>query len=80
MALWRLDATDTSKGGKRVYIQSAFALSSEEKVKSELMPFSLTGDSFSKIIVRGDIKKRWYDEYGILNIGITDFLTDESIV
>ena len=69
-----------SKGSKKVYIQSAFALSSEEKIKSELKPFSLTGDSFSKIIVRGDIKKRWYDENGILNIGITDFLTDESIV
>lgn len=69
-----------SKGSKKVYIQSAFALSSEEKIKSELKPFSLTGDSFSKIIVRADIKKRWYDENGILNIGITDFLTDESIV
>ena len=69
-----------SKGSKKVYIQSAFALSSEEKIKSELKPFLLTGDSFSKIIVRGDIKKRWYDENGILNIGITDFLTDESIV
>lgn len=68
------------KGGKKVYIQSAFALSSEEKINSELKPFLLTGDSFSKIIVRGDIKKRWFDEYGILNIGITDFLTDESII
>lgn len=69
-----------TKGGKKIYIQSAFALASEEKIESELKPFSLTGDSFQKIIVRGDIKKRWYDESGILNIGITDFLLDENAV
>lgn len=68
-----------TKGGKKVYLQSAFVLASEEKIESELKPFSLTGDSFQKIIVRGDIKKRWYDENGILNIGIIDFLLDENI-
>lgn len=69
-----------SKGGKKVYIQSAFALSTEEKIDSEIKPFSLTGDSFPKIIVRGDIKKRWYDDNGILNIGIIDFLLDENLI
>lgn len=69
-----------SKGGKKVYIQSAFALPTEEKSLTELKPFSLTGDSFPKIIVRGDIKKRWYDDNGILNIGITDFLLDENVI
>lgn len=68
-----------SKGGKKVYVQSAFALQTEEKTASELKPFSLTGDSFPKIIVRGDIRKRWYDENGILNIGITDFLLDKNL-
>lgn len=68
------------KGGKKVYIQSAFALPTEEKTLTELKPFSLTGDSFHKIIVRGDIKKRWYDDSGILNIGITDFLLDENVI
>lgn len=69
-----------SKGGKKVYIQSAFALPTEEKNLTELKPFSLTGDSFPKVIVRGDIKKRWYDDNGILNIGITDFLLDENVI
>lgn len=49
-------------GGKKTYIQSAFALGTDEKVTQELRPFSLTGDSFPKIIVRRDIRKRWYDE------------------
>ena len=69
-----------TRGGKRVYIQSTFALFDEEKMVAELKPFSLTGDSFPKIIVRNDIKKRWYDENGILNISITDFLLDDTVI
>lgn len=68
-----------TNGNKKIYIQSAFALQTEEKIAQELTPFSLTGDSFPKIIVRKDIRKRWYDENGILNVGLIDFLLDESI-
>lgn len=68
-----------SKGSKKVYIQSAFALPDEAKTQQELRPFSLTGDSFPKIIVRKDIRKRWYDYSGVLNIGLTDFLLEENI-
>ncbi|MCH5193693.1 MAG: ATP-binding protein [Oscillospiraceae bacterium] len=67
-------------GNKKAYIQSAFALPDEEKEAQELKPFSLTGDSFPKIIVRKDIRKRWYDESGILNIGLTDFLLDSTVI
>ena len=66
-------------GGKRTYIQSAYALGTEEKAVTENKPFSLTGDSFPKIIVRHDIRKRWYDENGVLNIGIIDFLLDDKV-
>lgn len=65
--------------GKKIYIQSAFAMETEQKQIAELKPFSLIGDSFPKIIVRKDIRKRWYDDNGILNIGVLDFLLDESI-
>lgn len=67
-------------GGKRTYIQSAYALHNEEKAETENRPFSLTGDSFPKIIVRHDVRKRWYDDNGILNIGIIDFLFDQSLI
>lgn len=67
-------------GGKKVYIQSAYALGTELKAETENKPFSLTGDSFPKIIVRNDIRKRWYDDNGVLNIGIIDFLLDESLI
>ena len=69
-----------TKGGIKKYIQSAYAMETEEKIISETKPFSLTGDSFPKIIVRHDIRKRWYDDDGVLNIGIIDFLLDDSIV
>ncbi len=67
-------------GSKKTYIQSAYALPTEEKIITENKPFSLTGDSFPKVIVRHDIRKRWYDDMGILNIGVIDFLLDDSIV
>lgn len=67
-------------GGKRTYIQSAYALPDEKKTETENKPFTLTGDSFPKIIVRHDIRKRWYDDNGVLNIGIIDFLLDETII
>ena len=66
--------------GRRTYIQSAYAVPDETKMAAESYPFQLTGDSFDKIIIRGDISKRWYDDKGVLNIGIIDFLLDKSIV
>ena len=69
-----------NSGGKKTYIQSAYALGTEEKAEMENKPFSLIGDSFPKIIVRHDIRKRWYDDNGVLNISIIDFLLDDSIV
>lgn len=67
-------------GSKRVYIQSAYAMPDETKAETESRPFTLTGDSFPKIIVRHDIRKRWYDDHGILHINIIDFLLDETII
>lgn len=69
-----------TRGNRKTYIQSAYAMETEEKVISENKPFGLTGDAFPKIIVRHDIRKRWYDDHGILNIGILDFLLDDTIV
>ena len=69
-----------SKGSKKVYIQSAYALPDKEKEEVENRPFKLIEDSFPKIIIRQDIRKRWYDDNGILNIGIIDFLLDDSVI
>lgn len=67
-------------GGRKTYIQSAYALPNDDKTAQEIKPFTLTGDSFPKIVVRYDIRKRWYDDNGVLNVGVIDFLLDEGIV
>ena len=67
-------------GNKKVYIQSAYAMPTEEKLANEMLPFSLTGDSFPKIVVRKDIGKQWYDDKGILNIGLIEFLLDGAAI
>ena len=69
-----------NSGGKRAYIQSAYAMPTEEKAEAELKPFALTGDSFPKIAVRKDIEKRWYDDRGVLNINLIDFLLDKELI
>ena len=69
-----------NKADQRVYIQSAYALETDEKRIKELKPFSLTGDSFRKVIVRNDVGKRWYDDTGILNISLLDFLLDPAAI
>lgn len=69
-----------TSGSKKTYIQSAYAMPTDEKLETELRPFSLTGDSFPKIVVRKDIGKRWYDEKGILHINLIDFLLDKDLV
>lgn len=69
-----------SSGGKKTYIQSAYSIPTEEKAEAELRPFALIGDSFPKIVVRKDIGKRWYDDNGILNINLIDFLLDKELL
>ena len=69
-----------NSGGKRIYIQSAYAMPTDEKAEVEIRPFTLTGDSFPKIVVRKDIGKRWYDDNGILNINVIDFLLDKELI
>ena len=69
-----------NKTSERVYVQSAYAMPTDEKRESELRPFSLTGDSFRKIVVRDDVGLRWFDDRGVLHVNLLDFLLDETIV
>ena len=61
-------------GSKRIYIQSAFAMSDDEKTAQEKRPLDKIGDSFKKIIVVGENIKLCRDEDGIVIMGIRDFL------
>ena len=67
-----------NKGSKRYYIQSAFAIPDEEKMKQEKSSLVRIGDSFKKMIVVKDNIKLWRNEEGIVVMGIMDFLLDPN--
>ncbi|MCM1267940.1 MAG: ATP-binding protein [Bacteroidales bacterium] len=67
-----------NKGNRKYYIQSAFALSTPEKMAQEKKSLNKLNDSFRKfIIVKDDIKAQ-YDENGLITMGIFDFLLHEN--
>lgn len=65
-----------NRGSKRYYVQSAFALPDADKRAQEERPLLKTGDSFKKIIVVKDNVKLDRDEYGIVTMGLKQFLLD----
>ena len=69
-----------SRYEEKVYIQSAFSISDEEKLHSETDQFRYTGDSFRKIVVREDVGKRWFDENGVLHINVVDLMLDKNLI
>lgn len=63
-----------NQGSKRYYIQSAFAMPDEAKVKQETASLTRIEDSFKKIIVVKDDIMPKRDESGIVTMGVMDFL------
>ena len=62
------------RGHARYYIQSALTVAEESKRQQETRSLMKINDSFVKIVVVRDHIVRWYDEAGILYIGVEDFL------
>ena len=69
-----------NRGNRRYYIQSAFAINSEEKKEQERNSLRRIDDSFKKIIIVGNSMVPRYDEYGIYYIGIKDFLLTDDLL
>lgn len=67
-----------NKGSKRYYVQSAFAIPDEGKMRQESASLLGIDDSFKKIIVVRDTLAPWYTEEGILVISVYDFLLDPN--
>lgn len=61
-------------GYKRCYIQSAYALPTEDKMKQEFNSLLRIKDSFKKIVIVGTPTPTYQNEEGILTINIYDFL------
>lgn len=65
-------------GSRRYYIQSAYRMESEEKVRQEKASLFKVDDSFKKIIVVGEECPVTRDESGITTLSIYDFLLKDN--
>ena len=63
-----------SNGTDKYYIQSAFALDTEEKKQQELKSLLKIDDSFRKIVIVGNDIAEYTDDKGIRYIGLFKFL------
>lgn len=67
-----------NKGEQKYYIQSAYALPTEEKRQQELASLLKVVDSFKKIVVVGDDIMPYTDDNGIYFTGLFDFLLKDD--
>jgi predicted AAA+ superfamily ATPase len=65
-------------GSRRYYIQSAYRMPDEEKMKQEEASLRNIDDSFRKIIIVGEDTLVLRNDAGITTIGIYDFLLNEN--
>ncbi|MBR2299558.1 MAG: ATP-binding protein [Alphaproteobacteria bacterium] len=68
-----------NKGNKKYYIQSALSMPTEEKQIQEKRPLLKINDSFKKIIVTKNDIMPYFDDNGILTLGLKDFLLQDEL-
>ena len=64
-----------NNGTEKYYIQSAFAIDSDERRQQELKSLLKIGDSFRKIVIVGTDIAEYTDDNGIRFMGLFQFLT-----
>ncbi|MBR1513919.1 MAG: ATP-binding protein [Bacteroidales bacterium] len=69
-----------TNGLDKYYIQSAYALPTEEKQRQELKSLNKIGDSFQKIVIQGDDIATYTNDDGIIFMGLHQFLMNEDIL
>lgn len=67
-----------NRGQDRIYIQSAYALLSEEKTEQELRSLKQIKDSFQKVVIVGGMQPTFRNDDGILILNIFDFLLNRG--
>lgn len=65
-------------GSRRYYIQSAYQMVTDEKIRQERASLLKVDDSFKKIIVIGEESPVTRDESGVTTISIYDFLLKDN--
>jgi hypothetical protein len=69
-----------TNGTSKYYIQSAYALHSDEKREQELASLKKIDDSFYKIIIVGDDINTYNDDNGFIFMGLFRFLQNDDIL
>lgn len=69
-----------NRASERFYIQSALRIEDREKHIQETNSLNRIDDSFKKIVIVKDNIIPWYDDKGILFVGIEDFLLNEKFM
>ena len=64
----------------KLYIQSAFAMPTQEKNDQELLPLRRSGDFFRKMVVTAGYSSPRVSDEGIVHVGVIPFLLDASIL
>ncbi|MBO6176736.1 MAG: ATP-binding protein [Treponema sp.] len=67
-----------NKGYERIYVQSAFNLSTAEKQAQEMRPLRSIKDSFKKIVVVGGLQPSYMTDDGVLVQNLFDFLLEND--
>ena len=65
-------------GSRRCYIQSALAVPDSDKMNQETASLKRIPDNFKKALIVKSRTKPWYNEDGILILGLYDFLLDRN--
>jgi hypothetical protein len=69
-----------NKADKRYYIQSAFSIPDDEKMRQETASFRGINDSFKRVLVVKDYITPYRNEQGYFIVGLFDFLLDPDIL
>lgn len=64
-----------NRGYQRVYIQSAYALPTQEKEDQELASLRKLSDGFRRIVIVGGLQPTYMNEEGVYIVNLKDFLT-----
>ena len=67
-------------GSRKYYLQSAFRMPDEEKMAQEKRSLLQISDSFRKIVIIGERMKLRRDDFGIVLMGIYEFLSDQKLL
>ena len=65
-------------GHKKYYIQSAYEMGTDKKREQEYKSLNLLEDGFKRFVIRFDNNRTYINDYGIINIGLFDFLLNDD--